>query len=300
MRYIVGYTEDSRGQDALALAAALARTPDAQIDVVCVLGNPAPADAGFPPERAVQELLTGKAEGWLDNALALLPEGIRAEKHIRYAESFAEGLLAAAAELNAGLIVIGAARNGLLKRSSVGSVANALLYSSPVPVALAPHGYEHGAGITRITCGIGDRPGKDLLLEVAVDTASRRRVPLRLVSLLDLGAEHASRSGHDDGGGASANNGALGVAERHADHVLAEATELAAGRAPVTAMVAHGTSVEDAVESVDWVDGEVVLIGSSRLAERRRLFLGSTAGKMLRALPVPMVVVPRGQDRLDP
>ena len=37
-----------------------------------------------------------------------------------------------------------------------------------------------------------------------------------------------------------------------------------------------------------------MLIGSSRLAPQSRLFLGATAGKVLRALPVPMVVVPRG------
>jgi nucleotide-binding universal stress UspA family protein len=34
-------------------------------------------------------------------------------------------------------------------------------------------------------------------------------------------------------------------------------------------------------------------VGSSRLAQPRRLFLGSTAAKILRELPVPMVVVPR-------
>ena len=32
---------------------------------------------------------------------------------------------------------------------------------------------------------------------------------------------------------------------------------------------------------------------SSRLAQPRRLFLGSTAAKMLHELPVPMIVVPR-------
>jgi len=39
--------------------------------------------------------------------------------------------------------------------------------------------------------------------------------------------------------------------------------------------------------------------GSSRLAEKNRIFLGSTANKVLRALPVPMVVVPRDYDVID-
>ena len=37
------------------------------------------------------------------------------------------------------------------------------------------------------------------------------------------------------------------------------------------------------------------MVGSSRLSAPRRLFLGSTAAKMLRVLEVPVVVVPRDQ-----
>lgn len=40
-------------------------------------------------------------------------------------------------------------------------------------------------------------------------------------------------------------------------------------------------------------------MGSSRLAERNKLFIGSTANKVLRALPVPMVVIPREYQRVD-
>ena len=54
-----------------------------------------------------------------------------------------------------------------------------------------------------------------------------------------------------------------------------------------------GSTIEDAVQALDWHQGELVLVGSSRLAAPRRLFLGSTAAKMLRELPVPMIVVPR-------
>ena len=56
---------------------------------------------------------------------------------------------------------------------------------------------------------------------------------------------------------------------------------------------APGDSVEDAVAHLPWQEGEVMLVGSSRLAQPRRLFLGSTAAKMLHVLPVPMIVVPR-------
>ena len=47
------------------------------------------------------------------------------------------------------------------------------------------------------------------------------------------------------------------------------------------------------MDRLDWQDGEMLLIGSSRLAQNKSIFLGSTANRILRALPVPMIVVPR-------
>jgi nucleotide-binding universal stress UspA family protein len=61
----------------------------------------------------------------------------------------------------------------------------------------------------------------------------------------------------------------------------------------VTSVVGHGKSLEDAVLGLDFQDSDVVLIGSSRLAQPKRLFLGHSASKIMRALPVPMIVWPR-------
>ena len=67
---------------------------------------------------------------------------------------------------------------------------------------------------------------------------------------------------------------------------------LSAGYA--TTDVATGRDVEAAMENVTWQDGELAVVGSSRLAVPGRLFLGGTASRMLRSIPVPMVVVPAG------
>lgn len=286
MRYIVGYTEDTRGREAIALAAALAQNSHAQLDLVHVLTNPAPEDAAFAPERAVQEFLTATADGWLDEGLAMVPEELPAHKHVCYADSFAEGLIKAARELDADLIVVGAARKGLLKRFTIGSVANALLHASPIPVALSPSGYQPGQAVTRMTCAVGTREGADALLDVAIDSAARRRVPLRLISLVALGTGET--------GDASP---AMELARTHAESVRVRAIERADEEIQVTALVADGPSIEDAIESLEWNDSEVVLLGSSRLAQNSQIFLGTTANKMLRALPVPMVVVPRDYHR---
>jgi nucleotide-binding universal stress UspA family protein len=149
-------------------------------------------------------------------------------------------------------------------------------------VALAPHGYHRQDALTRISCGLGSRPGAETLLGFALGMAVNRDVPLRVVSLLAL-----------DGGDAA---GAAEAAREHAAKHLAAA--LAGGKEiraePKTeVVVAQGRSIEEAVDRLDWEDGEVLLIGSSRLATGRSMFLGSTANRILRALPVPMIVVPR-------
>lgn len=284
MRYIVGYTPDRRGAEAIALATSIARTQDAHLDLVHVLDNPRPEDAGFP-ERGVQEILTGNAKVWLEEALALLPPDVAGQTHLRYAESFAEGLMEVAAEVDAGLIVIGAANRGVLKHFTIGTVANTLLHASPVPVALAPAGYESSSSITRITCAVGGREGASELLKVAVDSSSRRHVPLRLISLLAVDQSHAK----------DANQFQFAKTKDRIDELVA--TAAASANTEVTSVLAQGSTIEDAIENLQWNDEEIVLIGSSRLAEGRKLFLGRTAYKMLHELPVPMIVVPRDYGR---
>ena len=61
-----------------------------------------------------------------------------------------------------------------------------------------------------------------------------------------------------------------------------------------TTEVASGKDVSTALEKLSWQDGEIAVVGSSRMAVPGRLFLGSTASRMLRLIPVPMIVVPAG------
>ncbi|MET4058724.1 nucleotide-binding universal stress UspA family protein [Arthrobacter sp. UYP6] len=280
MRYVVGYTANERGRDALNLAAALARSQDAELDLVMVDPVHSPYTAVYPPESGFRDLLEEQLEKWLTEGLARVPDDVRAAGHIRNADSDARGLIEAAADLGAGLIVVGAASNGMFKRFTVGSVANALLHAAEVPVALAPHGYSRTGPLTRVTCAVGNRRGAEDVLETAVQTAARSGLPLRLISLVALDAP-------------SRDENAVLEAELHAMDRLARARELAAGRCQVTAVVASGRTIENAVDDLDFEDGDIMLIGSSRLAGNNRIFLGPTASKVLRSLPVPMVVVPR-------
>ncbi|MFJ6537423.1 universal stress protein [Paenarthrobacter sp. NPDC091711] len=292
MRYVVGYTANARGHDAVHLAVALARNHDVSLDLVLVIPEDSPFNAVYPPEAGYNDILNQQAQRWLDEGLDLVPEDVPARAHIRRGDSEAQTLIDAAVEFDAAALVIGATNSGLFKRFTIGSVASSLLHSSPVPVALAPHGYHRMEPITRLSCGFGTRPGADELLDVAVESARDRGLPLRLVSLLAL-----------DGGNSP---GLADAAWVHAADRLAAVGGPAVGSSGDAAgsdvpepeiVVAQGRTIEEAVDRLDWEDGEILLIGSSRLAQQRATFLGSTANRILRALPVPMIVVPRDYTR---
>ncbi|WP_088315573.1 universal stress protein [Kineosporia sp. R_H_3] len=286
MRYVVGYVPNQHGVDAVTLAATLAAAGTATLDIVVVTPVETVTFDMYSPDHAYFSQVEKQGKEWLDAAMTHVPDGVTATARLVHGESVTEGLIHAATDPaagdEAGLVVIGAAQRGLLGRFTVGSVAGALLHSSPVPVALAPAGYEGHPAITRITCATGTREGADALVTVAIDSAGRRGVPLRLMSLVALG----------DGPGEDG-DARVAAARAHADRLAEKANAALQGRSEVTTVVGHGHSLEDCVQALDFSPGEIVLVGSSRLAGPRRLFIGASASKMLRALPVPMVVVPR-------
>jgi nucleotide-binding universal stress UspA family protein len=280
-RFVVGYTADDRGAEALALAVTLAHQADAEIVITFVLPQPSPysgAESGlYVNDPIVREQLLD----WEAEALARIPSGIAARAELRVADSEAEGILAAVAEHGASTIVIGARSNPLLQAIAIGSTANALLHSAEVPVALAPVGYAHTGAVPRITAVYGTRPGGTAVVGTAVEAADRRGVPLRLLSLLP--------------GGADAVSGELVDAARRfgGDALGSRADEILAGESGTTIEVVSGSDLEDAMTKVSWLDGEIALVGSSRLAPRGTVFIGSTAQRLMRRIPVPLIVIPR-------
>lgn len=284
MRYIVGYTADARGAEAVRLAIALgggaSGTGEAtHLDIAMILPEHTPFSATYPGgDHGYRSIIAGQVDTWAQEALELVPAGVSARVVVRSAASEAEGLDGLAVESGAGLIVIGGRQGKLAARMGPGSVATALLHSASVPVAMAPVG--EGAaiptGLDRVTAFVGTRPGAAAVVETAAVAARRRGAGLRIVSLL----------GQDDG-----DEGQLATRraelQGHVAAVVREATIHA------ETVVAEGRNIEEAVQALPWQRDEVAVVGSSRLAHRRRLFLGATAQRMLRTLTVPLVVVPR-------
>ena len=287
MRYVVGYGPRQRGVDGVNLAATLARSSGATLDLVSVLPSDAPTFHMYSPDEAYNAEVEEQGREWLEDGLAHVPDGVRAEGHLRRAESITEGLLEAAIDPDRGeaaLIVVGTLHRVRAGRFGLGSLADALLHASTVPVALAPAHYEAPPRITRITCAVGMAPGAESLLDNAIRMAAEWKVPLRLMSLVAVG----------EGGREDRRQEWTRRAEEHAAALVQKAGAALPAECAVTSVVGHGESLEDAVGAMEFSDSEIVMIGSSRLAQPKRLFLGHSASKIMHALPVPMIVWPRG------
>lgn len=283
----VGYTATDAGADAAGLGARLAHAMGASLELVLVL----PGDDRSvitPPDAGYDRFLVTQAEQWLTAAAEAVPDGVAVQTRVVFGESFGEGLIAAAAERGASLVVVGAAGGGFGGRHRLGSVGVELLHSSDVPVVLAPEGsrlIDPTVGVSRITAAVGTRPGAPALIESASALARATGSPLRLISLITIDLP------------AGMNTGAISVAQTsHVAEVLEAARAALPAEIDVDVAVAEGESIEDAVAALPWDPAEIAVVGSSRLAQPRRLFLGNTAAKMLHELPVPLIVVPRTLD----
>lgn len=284
MHLTVGYLATPTGDDGVALATALARTFDAAVDVVLVVREELPD--GHPGRVEYQHLLVERGERWVAAAIATLGRGgVEASSTVIVGDSFAESLIDFATERGSDLIVVGGARDGFFGHHTIGPVTGALLHLSPIPVALAPRGYAEDPDddIATLTAAVPTRPGDDNPLPFALTLAAAGGLPLRMLSLVS--AENVAE--------------AAGAKEVRQLQVAAARDNLAAAARAlpdspdVESLVADGMTLESALKKLRWEDGALLVVGSSRFAAPRRIFLGSTAARILAAVDVPVVVVPR-------
>ena len=280
-RVLVGYTATKAGRDALALAIRIAVATGARMDVVVVLPSMGQSLL-TPPDAAYDRYVREQAEGWLADAIEAVPAEITCMTYLRVADSVSEGLVAAADEFGASVLVVGAANGAPRRRHRLGTVSNDLVHLSHVPVILAPRGFRkrEGNAVPRITVGVGVQLEADGLLASAAAFATATGATLRLVSLVTTSLP------------ADLDAGLIPIAAAaHADEIINHVRQHLDLEAEV--LTAEGNSMMEAVEALDWLPGELFFVGSSRLAQPGQVFLGAAGARLLRALPVPVVVIPR-------
>jgi nucleotide-binding universal stress UspA family protein len=284
MHLTVGYLATPTGDGGVALASALAKTFDAEVDVVLVVREEMPD--GHPGRAEYQQLLVERGKGWIARAVgALADRGVNAGSSVLVGESFAGTLIDFAEKKDSDLIVIGGARDGFLGGHVIGSVTGALLHASPIPIALAPRGYHEDAPdtITAVTAAVPTRPGDDNPLPFALTLASAANLPIRMVSLVS--AENLAE--------ADSATGVRQIQIEAAEENLVRAARALPDAPEIESLVADGLTLESALKKLNWNDTDVLVVGSSRFAAPRRIFLGSTAARILAGTDAPVIVVPR-------
>ncbi|MEW5811384.1 MAG: universal stress protein [Actinomycetota bacterium] len=286
MHLTVGYLATPTGDDGVALASALATTFGATVDVVLVVREELPD--GHPGRQEYQRLLLERGEEWVARAVtALARDGVQAGSSVIVGESFAQTLVDVALEKSSDLIVVGGARDGFFGRHTIGPVTGALLHSSPLPVALAPRGYAEDPDdrFAAVTAAVPTRPGDDNPLPFAITLASAAGLRIRMLSLVS--AENLAEAG------SAREVRQLQVAA--AEENLAVAARALPDAPDIESLVADGMTLESALKKLKWDDGDLLVVGSSRFAAPRRIFLGSTASRILAGVDVPVIVVPRDE-----
>ncbi len=292
MSIVVGYPPEGRDRAALNLAAMLASSAGDNLLVCTVV--PAP---WFPSPARVdaeyQSYLDDVAQQALDRARADLPADVSATFSAHRARSAPSGLLEVAEQHDATLIVLGSASGGVFGRIAFGSVTDRLLHSSAYPLALATRGFRSGPGgrVTRVTVAYGGSDQADDLVVAAGVVAVRMGATLRLASFAVQPPPPTTTRFRVEAEEVVA-DWAAGI-EAAAQKAIQQATDLHVAPSSLEVVIAYGEDWDEALDDIEWRDGDVLAVGSSTVGPAAQVFLGSRAGKIVRHSPVPVVVVPR-------
>ncbi|MEV6035284.1 universal stress protein [Nonomuraea sp. NPDC052116] len=277
---LAGCIPEPRGRDGLALAALVREQVHGRLTVAYVQppawSAPGPARA---EESAWRAYLMEQADATLWQARELA--GDDADYVVHTHKGSGRGLVELARRRGADVVVIGSAAGGGKGRITVGSTADQLLHSSSVPVLLAPRGYgdKPPAAFERLTVAYRRSPGCDAAVKDAAAVAASLDVPLRLVTLVISNGRRARIEEE--------------MLVRLRDEAASNLRAAAHGRPRVEVEVLEGRNVAQALGTTSWLPGEMIICASSATGPLRRVFLGDTSIKIVRAATCPVMILTR-------
>jgi nucleotide-binding universal stress UspA family protein len=185
--------------------------------------------------------------------------------------------------------VLGSASDGSLGQVVVGSTADRLLHSSPVPLAICPRGYRGSKthGLTRITAAYPGTEESLHVVERVATLAAQLEVPMRVITFAVRG-----RTMYPPEVGLNAEDTLLASWASQARGALAALKTNGVVGDDVELQVVTGHGWDQALDAAAWEDGEVLAIGTSPQGAIARVFLGSKGTKIIRHSPVPVLVLP--------
>ena len=294
MTVLVGYLAGKSGTAPLHLAVGAARTLRTSLTVVTIVPRP----WTFPSPARVDAEYAASADQWAADSAKEAQrelEGMGQLAEVRFHShahrSVSGGLIQVIEELGADaeLLVLGSSASGQLGQLVVGSTAERLLHSSPIPVAIAPRGYRgpRGGTLTRITCGFPGTPESVEVVRRFAALAERLELPLRVITFAVRG-----RTMYPPEVGLHAEDSILAAWEVQAAEMLARLRTDGVVGDDVALQVVSGNGWGEALDDAEWQDGEILALGTSPRSDVAHVFLGSRGTKIMRVSPVPVLVLP--------
>lgn len=292
MSVVVGYGPEGRGHGSLALGRQLSESSGLPLVVCCVVPDRwSTVGPGRQVDRDYQERLLGLADHTLAEARELLGKTTEEPTfQVVTARSAPAGLLDTVAEQEGRILVLGSSSDGPWGHIAIGSVTDRLLHSSPVALALAPRGYRATDQVSRVTVAVDGTESSQDVLDRAAAVADEVGARLRIVTFAVRG-----RTMYPPEAGLHAEDQVVAAWREQAERIVEQALERlepTLEREPQL-HVAEARSWAEALDEPGWSAGDVLVVGSSQNQPLlSRVFLGSTAARIIRHAPVPVVVVP--------
>jgi len=289
--YLVGYGPRNDDRSAIELAFQLARSRPEPVIALSVVprGWGTPAAAGTDREYELWAAEEGSQSAELARADFAEHPGLEAEAAWVVGRSVPATLMEEAAARDAWIIVVGSAEDAEPGRVRLTSKTDRLVHSSTLPVAIAPRSYRTTSGVERVTVGFRDDDAGWSLLDRVAELSRTEGARLRVVTFLVTPARRPVTN--------SVSHSETQVIDLWSVQAAAAQTEArehlaALGLDDVEFALATGPDWPTAVSSVAWEDGDIMVVGSSSTHRLAQVFLGSSASKIVRNSPVPVVVVP--------
>lgn len=292
MTIVVGYLAGKAGLSALHLGAEAARTRKTALAVVTVVPRPwtTPSPARIDAEYAqYADKLAAESATQARECIDSLDPVLAVSFHKYAHRSASGGLLDAVRDLDAEALVLGSAADGQLGQVVVGSTADRLLHSSPVPLAISPRGYRGSKthGLTRVTCAYPGTPESLHVVGRVAAFAASLEVPMRVITFAVRG-----RTMYPPAVGLNAEDLLLAAWASQAREALAKLRSDGIVGDDVELQVVTGNGWDQALDAAEWIDGELLALGTSPQGAIARVFLGSKGAKIVRHSPVPVLVLP--------
>lgn len=293
MTYLVGYGPHKNDRSAVELACQLARTSPQPVVAVSVVplgwGTPVAGDTDREFQLwAAQEGESSSAAAVKD--LALHPD-VESSAVWVSGRSVPQTLLDQAELLGASFVVVGSGSDTPSGQISLTSKTDRLAHSSTVPVAIAPRNFRSTGAVTRLTVAFRDDDLSWSLLTRVAALTKETSVRLRLVTFLVRPPRRPATNtvSHSETQVLDLWNDRAQAAQAEAKDEL---TAMGFNSEDLELRLVEGDDWGTAIKTLNWAEGDVLVVGSSSTHRLAQVFLGSSASKIVRHSPVPVVIFP--------